>query len=861
MLFVGMGCTPHDKSKKKEYFRAPLLLGLVTSSLLSLQAQEEAPEELDAFISQEIVDPLGILPTREIDSVFGIEKNILEIPRSVSIVEGSTLESYGIDSVGDIAAVSAGTFSNNQFGIEGNVDIRNANGDNYFRGFKKLTNRGNFRTPIGAADRFEVIKGPPPVFYGVGSIGGLLNYHPKTARGKDAKYFDKAKGKVTATVGTYDKKKLNLEYGTPFQIGDNRGGIYTFVGVEDSGSYYNLLGNEDLIAQLTTVYDINDKLTTEFGFQYGDFDQIQNPGWNRVTQELVDSGTYYSGVSSIRPRDLNGSGRLEPAETDGGTGFGQFTNGVPAISVGFIGRGGGVTVGGVDLDEWIANTITEGANGIDIDYDGDGILGESFASLDNVTPVALDSKDGFTDTEDYGLSENITGFFDLKFEASDVLSIKNQVFYDWYDTKRNTTYGFNNEYKGYVLENKLTVNWSPEVGDDLKLNVIAGADYRYTEMDAFSDFLTEPFNYRDLSVPPTGDDRIALGSSNHLETPGFNRSVNIFDNYVENHYSDFGVFVSTDFTVKEKLNFNVGVTQHWVDMTSQNKGWLNRDNAATKVSETDNYTNFSGSVSYTLPSGFVPYFTMAETSFIDDGQASEIDYGQVTNKTFIQGSDLREIGLKGSLLDSSMFFSIAAYKQNRAEYNAILGASIDEKTEGVELEINYALNEQFFFTGTATWLKTVRKGSFDILGVSMEFIAEQMDISVMEAFEKYGSMRFNAFGGPIVDTFSTDPEEPGRPDKTFSFYGNYVGGNGFSATLGFIYYPSVASGFMKYVELPSYTEWNASMSYTFNENWSARVNVSNLFDETGYKSQNLFFDELVLATAGRQADLSISYKW
>lgn len=844
--------------KGKYLFLMAALCPLVPLPLYS-QEEEEEFEELEEFVAEETIDdPLGIIPTREIDSVFGVDKNIVDIPRSVTIVEGSTLDSYGIDSVGDIAAVSAGTFSNNQFGIEGNVDIRNTNGDNYFRGFKKLTNRGNFRTPIGAADRFEIIKGPPPVFYGVGSVGGLLNYYPKTARGANAQYFEEDTGKISATYGTYDKKKFSIEYGTPFEIAGRKGGLYTYLGVEDSGNFYNFVDNRDRIFQITTVYDLTDKITMEMGIQYGDFDQIQNPGWNRLTQSLIDNGTYITGVASVRARDVDGSGRLEPDELDGGTGFGQFSNVIPGISANFIGTGGGITVGGVDLDTFIANNLVDTT-----DIDGDGNTTETLAGLDDLGTTTLSPRVGYTEGEDFGISRNFTGYFDLHFDAGDNLTLKNQLFYDYYDTQRNTTYGFNNDYEGHVIEDKFTGVWNPDFGElPVEMNVIFGGSVRYTEVIARSDFLTEPFTIRDLTQTVTADDRIALAQvSFESSQGGFSRATNSYDNFVENHYTDTGLFLNFDTTVWDALNINAGVTQHWINVSAQNRGFLNRAAPSTVFGDSDNYLNGSFSVSYTTPWNIVPYFTIAKSSFIDDGQASELDVGQVTSNSYVQDSDLVEAGLKGVVFDNKLYFAFSVYQQNRTQFSAQLGTSVGERTTGYELELNYAMNKNFFFTGTASWLKTQRKGTQTILGVPLTFIADQQGISVEEAYSRYGALRFNSFGGTINNAFTVNPEEPGRPDKIISVYGNYISDYGLACTIGFTYFPSVNAGYFGDVVLPEYFEWNGSISYAFNKNWSARINISNIFDETGYKSQNLFFDELALPIAGRRADLTVSYAW
>ena len=54
--------------------------------------------------------------------------------------------------------VSSGTFTGSYFGIPGSVFIRGDIGDNFFRGFRRVENRGNYETPVAATDQRSQIK-------------------------------------------------------------------------------------------------------------------------------------------------------------------------------------------------------------------------------------------------------------------------------------------------------------------------------------------------------------------------------------------------------------------------------------------------------------------------------------------------------------------------------------------------------------------------------------------------------------------------------------------------------------------------------------------------------------------------------
>jgi iron complex outermembrane receptor protein len=66
--------------------------------------------------------------------------------------------------------------------VPGALNIRGTLAENYFRGFKRVENRGTYSTPIGGAAQIEIVRGPPTPIYGAGKVGGMLNFIPKSAR-------------------------------------------------------------------------------------------------------------------------------------------------------------------------------------------------------------------------------------------------------------------------------------------------------------------------------------------------------------------------------------------------------------------------------------------------------------------------------------------------------------------------------------------------------------------------------------------------------------------------------------------------------------------------------------------------------
>ncbi len=181
------------------------LLVAINAPALAQQAEVAAATDV-VIITGEMIDTYDVLPDRPTDSVFGTSRSMAETPRSVTLIEASLIDLFGVRTVNDFVAVTPGSFTGNYFGVPGALDLRGERADNFFRGFRRIENRGNFPTSVAAAEYVEVIKGPPPTIYGGGKVGGILNFAPQSVKSKAAEMIDSVIGGAALTVGTYDKK-------------------------------------------------------------------------------------------------------------------------------------------------------------------------------------------------------------------------------------------------------------------------------------------------------------------------------------------------------------------------------------------------------------------------------------------------------------------------------------------------------------------------------------------------------------------------------------------------------------------------------------------------------------------------------
>ena len=168
--YVFSGLTPGDYTVQVaapgfSAFEKPVSVAAepVRVDIALILAQESSQVSVEAKI-----DPFNILPTQPTQSIFGFDQKLEDIPRSISTADQETLLRYDVKTVNDIMTVSSGAFTGSYFGIAGSVFLRGDVGDNFFRGFRRVENRGNYETPIDASDHIEIVKGPPSPIYGGG---------------------------------------------------------------------------------------------------------------------------------------------------------------------------------------------------------------------------------------------------------------------------------------------------------------------------------------------------------------------------------------------------------------------------------------------------------------------------------------------------------------------------------------------------------------------------------------------------------------------------------------------------------------------------------------------------------------------
>ena len=830
-------------SKSSRWFDHRPCCAVLNAALVSLAAfalthsafaQEAEEDEIEEIV---VVGDLSALPGESVESVFGFDKSLLDTPRSASTVSWEQIERFNIKDIDELVVLAPGTFTQSFFGVAGSLDVRGTPGETYFRGIRRLDNPGNFPTPIGAADRVDIVRGPASPITGPSKIGGFLNFSPKSGRADSGQYLEEIEGSISYTGGTWDKNILTAEVGGPGSIAGKDFGFWLYAEVEDSGSFYQNSSTDNTLIQGSFDMDVNDKVRIQFGGMYHQFDGNQVAGWNRVTQELIDDGIYITG--SPISVDTNGDGFNSQQEFNsigGGIGLAPFIFGVsqdgnnPDTTAEAIARAG--------LDP----TTPEGAEVLNA------------LALQNPGTIELRESQVLVAADDVLQNEDYIFYFDIEYQSDSGWNIKNQLYYEQYDNLNENAYGFSQFADSSVFEDRLVVSNKWDY-DSWNLAVQVSPSIRVTNFQHGDDFFNEHFNRRDLTGPSTAIDRRLLAT----------RTGQDFSTFDDGNYVDFGIAGLFDLNLDIGLNITAGVRWDTIDIESFTPGDLlfpvvddlDVEGTVDGVSWTASASwDFGRRLSNDLFS-IRPYFTASEQSTLVAGQGAEINTGDLQDDAVFDTSELIEFGVKGSFLDDKLYFALSIYEQERTDRSAqsIVTNQVN-RTEGAEVEVRWAVTDKLILTAGWSDIEVTNLTTLDG-GGRFSFVGTDDFPNVDPTTFAGGTL-----GGIIFTDGDGGARRAGIPENIFTFTGTYQITPRFAGNVSVIDVDSVDSGLSGSVELPAYTLVNLGLNYQ-SDDWFVGVNVKNIGNERYFRSNfpNLFGSQIVLPELPRHFTATLQYKF
>jgi iron complex outermembrane recepter protein len=761
-------------------------------------------------------DRLHVLPTEPVESVFGFGKNALETPRAVTSISNELMDKVIITEIDDMVALTPGTFTESFFGVAGSLDIRGTPGENYFRGVRRIDNPGNYPQAIGASDRIDIVRGPASPIFGPSKVGGYLNFIPKSARADNGEYLKDPKAEVGITTGSWDKNVLHAEIGGPSQFFGNSAGYYVYTEVEKSGSYYDNTTTNEAIYQASYNVDFTDHLRTEAGGMYQNYKGNQVAGWNRLTQSLVDHGTYITG--SPPSLDANGNGLLDYSEAAAGK-IGTDHNFIVAPSTMTPAQIQAALSGNPNMALVNPGTTTIRGNQVLVQPDD--------ALTDGVTTL----------------------YFDLIYQPSDALKITNKSFYESLNNLNENAYGFSQLAHTWAFEDQLIFLSTPNLGDSVKGSFQLSPSVRHQDFEAGDNFAYEFFDRRDITQIGSPIDRRTLAT----------RGQELYSDHAKGAYTDGALAFLMDTTFFGKLDLLAGARYDYIHIRSTELA-----DSLTTPGLSGTYhkgaTSWSASLSYELPFGLRPYVTIADQSTMIVGQGGQVDPANVVDGHAVAGSTLREFGIKGSFLDGHLYSALDYFNQKRVDFNAQDTVTNNTtKATGYEFETRWVVTPMLTLTGAYTNMKVINLSALQS-GTQFSFLGAS-DLQGVNPALIYGG----AVGGIILVPNEQAAEKAGIPKNLYSAYAIFTLEDvmkGVTASIGGTHVDAVWSGFSKTVKLPAYTLLNAGLHYE-NSRWKVSLQGKNLTNARYFRSNfpDLFGESVVLPELPRNFLASLGYKF
>lgn len=762
-----------------------------------------ALEKYETFGSGD--DPVGLLPVEPVDSVFGFGKTVLETPRSLSVLNDDMMAVYGVESALDVAKIVPSTYTASVFSINGNVNIRGVASDTYFRGVKRLENTQLFPAPITAMSRVDIVRGPPSPVYGPGKIGGYTNFVPKSARASTGKLLDEIIGKAVVTIGSFDKKSAAAEVGGPFSVGGKRGGYYVYGNIEDSDTYYDNVPFEQHILQSSFDVELTGRVRAEAGQMFQRWRGTELAGWNRITQELIDTGLYNAGTMQL-DMDLNGDGLISTAEVDQfGPLLREFAPGTPAETVGAaLGPG------------WVVDPST-------------------------VSKVKLRRSANAQSSEDYGEAKVHLAYFDLIFDLDESAKLTSKSYFERMRRfKWTRASAFGQDTDSSVFEQKLMYEKRfDRLDGDFSVNTSASVlyreyDTRHLTGTKYSDLVNRP----DISRPFDPRNRFAVPNLEPHLAPW---NTGLFSNY-----STIGAGALFDVTYR-RTNVVLGVRYDWVDIFSRIPDFV-LTTPGQEARGNDKGLSWSVSLSQEVVTGIRPYATYARQETLVHGVDGGIGVTVVPDA--LNTAELREVGVKASLFDDRLFAAVSAYRQTRVSFSAETLQVPSTLSTGWELEARWVPNRRFSLAGGGTWQR--------ITYTPLRPATTMVNPSFFGLPDGY-------YGGRLQASLTGEPqyaERSGYPDVVLNLNGTYFLTDALALHLTTVYQSEAPSGRIRDIILPEALIVGAAIVYDAPQ-WSARLAVNNLTNELYFtpNSPDYTGELIVIPAPERHFQLSLTYKF
>ncbi|MEM1433489.1 MAG: TonB-dependent receptor plug domain-containing protein [Pseudomonadota bacterium] len=856
-------------------FGALSLAAMLATTAYGAEDDEEM-SALEDFIVSETDSALEdtLLPTeREISGLFGDTTNVLEVPRSVTLVSPTMMDEFNIEDLSDLKKVAAGTQTYNFYGLAGTPIIRGAQGGTFLNGMLRAYQRNEMPLSFGSLEAIDIVKGPAPADFAPTQIGGFVNLIPKSP------YYDESTGSVTLDVDQWGMQRVTADVGAPFLLpGDTPAAFRVSLTSQDGETYWDDVDNDYTSIYSSLKFRPREGISVFVGGEYFDFQSNENAGWNRPTQQLIDNDRYVIGEpAAVVSPEWRGTVDRGAVEFPTATAINPrlFSLGIP----GAVARDRIPTANLADMLS--LNDATDRA----ALYDSSGLIfgadplppglvatlaaneatpqdvyvytPEYFANGGQVLTDSIDGDTVLADTSDFADSEDLVLFADVLFSGNPSRTYTLKLLYEDLETTKRSSYGYAIDTEQTVFAGKFFM--TDRVAIPNTTTTVGGA-LRYTDALILQDFFAEPFARRDILNPTISPNTVLL-VGNQFPVGGLNlwSPTAVGGANVESELTQYSVFATFETQWTDRISTIASARFELADFDIGLPGDAERAIAAGNAplleaqSDDTDYFNWSFGPNIRLAGEVYLYGSYQEGTSSDPTQG-----GAIFGEGNFAENEMWEAGLKGSFLDGKLYGAVAIYEWEQSQFNVREGLSEALEAEGFEVELTWQVMENFTVISSYTDLEVKR---IDPLGFRTIPMSEQD--WALYAGELTSNFSTGSFDGRTRDfgrpTNNPDLVYPGQPQKTFKLFGLYDFQNGFSANLSMEWQEEFWLDFDRTKELPDATIFNASVRYR-TDRWEAVVGVDNLTDEEYFLGSDPIFAANTLVTKAPERTVVAGFK-
>ncbi|MBQ4830141.1 TonB-dependent receptor [Alteromonas sp. MMG017] len=738
--------------------------------------------------------------------------SLMETPAAVVVVDGTLLREQGVDTLQEsIRNISGLTQDGNNYGVGDNLAIRGLGVNYTYDGIYAGADLGNSYNPTRSmtnVESIEVLKGPATGLYGMGEAGGIINLIEKKPEFEE-------QYEIKASVGSWDS--YSLMFDATNAINDSL--AYRVVANHEQSDGYRGLSDErsELYTSLRYDHSADNRFLVSAAY-IDDAIQIDSIGH---PVRLIDLTLLDAEAGSITAQDL----------------VNDDTN------------SGGLQLTDDQIAELAASlTSTDGVQPYDL---GDTSLISPLSEPNEGKEFRVKVR------QDLNFADNWTLTQQLQYRTYETDYIRQTSAYNYVYTERtdiinlapraplvidDVLYPFaarRQEYRNIVADEEVwqyfidvTNTWS---AGGVEGEHLFSANYEDHEMSYAQWSIWDADDTRSDAVPYILD----------IRNP--NWPTGTFDDYNPSLRSKYEKEVSSwGVSFQEVLYFNEYFTGRFGGAYGAVKQtYLNQfsDGNPEYDADDDGFTYNVGLTYKVTPnvSTFINH-SKGRTAYSVLGSLSE-ENNRPDSESISWDLGLRFTALSEQLLGSIVVFDTA--RTNLQYTNPLYEDNIDdpaynidvpefyydeqERTTGVEIDINFDINEQWALNTNATYQEPVTEPG-DFASSTDEEQTKGIAEKTASAWLTYSHV-FSALPAPVKFSVGVSYED----ERTIS-----------------------ASSFgIDYAFVDSYTVWDAAISYVSND-WDIQLNIKNL-DNTDYYSSAMYLGGL--PGEERNAKLSVAYRF